>query len=153
MPVGLVAFAIEGCSKEDTPGATAPDAASSSDASESDSSSQDGGVDPKTDAAAASDAGGVGATCSFNHDCQTALRCECDETTGCACKPGARGTGKNGIDPCTSGNNCASALCVEGPADSGSFCSDECMTIAQCTGKLPVCSDIAGVGRVCIRMP
>jgi hypothetical protein len=92
-----------------------------------------------------------GTMCSFNRDCHLALRCECNETTGCACKPGARGAGKNGIDPCTSGNECASSVCVEGPPDAGSFCSDECMTSNDCTGMLPLCSDIAFVGRVCIR--
>ena len=95
--------------------------------------------------------GADGATCAFNRDCHLALRCECNETTGCACKPGARGTGKNGIDPCTSGNECASSVCVEGPPDAGSFCSEECVTAAQCTGVLQLCSDIAFVGRICIR--
>jgi len=95
--------------------------------------------------------GAEGATCSFNRDCHLALRCECDETTGCACKTGTRGTGKNGVDPCASGNDCASSVCVEGPPDSGSFCSDECKTSNDCTGVLPLCSDIAFVGRICIR--
>lgn len=102
------------------------------------------------------DANGPGALdgiCSFNWDCQSALRCACDEASGCACKPGARGTGRNGIDPCVSGNACASAVCVEGPADGGSFCSDECGTSADCTGKLPVCKTISFVGRICIRAP
>lgn len=92
-----------------------------------------------------------GTACSFNRDCHATLRCECDVTAGCACKPGARGTGKNGIDACTSGNACASSVCVEGPPDAGSFCSDECLTSSQCTGMLPLCSDIAFVGRICIR--
>jgi hypothetical protein len=92
-----------------------------------------------------------GTTCSFNRECHLGLRCECSESAGCACKSGARGTGKNGIDPCASGNECTSSVCVDGPPDAGSFCSDECMTAAQCTGMLPLCSDIAFVGRICIR--
>jgi hypothetical protein len=95
--------------------------------------------------------GAEGATCSFNRDCHLALRCECNETTGCACKTGARGTGKNGVDPCASGNDCTSSVCVEGPPDAGSFCSDECKTSSDCTGVLPVCTDVAFVGRICIR--
>lgn len=97
--------------------------------------------------------GEAGAVCSFNYDCQSALRCECDETTGCECKAGVRGTGQNGVDPCVDGNGCVSAVCVEGPPDSGFFCSDECDSSADCTGKLPVCSTIAFVGRICIRQP
>lgn len=97
--------------------------------------------------------GEAGAPCSFNRECNAALRCECNETTGCECKPGTRGTGKNGIDGCVDGNACASSLCVEGPPDAGSFCSDECDSSAECTGKLPLCSTIAFVGRVCIRQP
>ena len=95
--------------------------------------------------------GEAGAECAFNRDCHAALRCECTESTGCACKPGARGTGQNGVTPCSDGNACASSVCTEGPPDSGSFCSDECKTSADCKGKLPVCSDIAFVGRICIR--
>lgn len=95
--------------------------------------------------------GTEGATCSFNRDCRAALRCECDVTAGCGCRPGARGTGKNGIDACTSGNACASSVCVEGPPDAGSFCSDECQTSSECMGMLPLCSDIAFVGRICVR--
>ncbi len=98
--------------------------------------------------------GGAGAVCSFNYDCNLALRCECDESTGCACKTGARGTGKNGIDRCDGGNDCTSAVCVEGPGDGGEFyCSDECKTGSDCTGKLPLCTNIAFVGQICIRKP
>jgi hypothetical protein len=97
--------------------------------------------------------GADGAMCSFNRDCHAALRCECDVSAGCACKVGARGTGRNGVDACTSGNACASSVCVEGPPDAGSFCSDECATSSQCAGVLPLCSDVAFVGRICIRTP
>ena len=95
--------------------------------------------------------GGAGAECAFNRDCHAALRCECTEGTGCACKPGARGTGQNGVTPCSDGNACASSVCTGGPPDSGSFCSDECKTSADCADQLPICSDIAFVGRICIR--
>lgn len=146
---------LDACATDPTP-ATTPggaDAASSSDAA----TGEDGAIPPSTDASDAGDAGIVngpgkeGAVCAFNRDCQAALRCECDETNGCACKPGVRGSGKNGIDPCTSGNACASSVCVEGPPDTGSFCSDECDSSAECVGKLPLCSTIAFVGRICIR--
>lgn len=117
-------------------------------------------VEAGTDAVAQSDGSAIvdgpgtdGTVCSFNRDCHATLRCECDQTARCACKPGARGTGRNGIDACTSGDACASSVCVEGPPDAGSFCSDECLTSAQCTGMLPLCSDIAFVGRICIRTP
>ena len=117
--------------------------------------SKDGGVDAPRDANGrdANGPGALGGICSFNWDCQSALRCECNEATGCACKPGARGTGRNGVDPCTSGNACESAVCVEGPADAGFFCSDECVTSAGCGGKLPVCTTISFVGRICVRAP
>ena len=57
------------------------------------------------------DAGGAGkdTECFFNADCQKALRCECDDTTGCSCQPGTRGTGAAGA-PCANGNDCASSI-------------------------------------------
>lgn len=96
--------------------------------------------------------GGAGATCVFNRDCADGLRCECSETAGCACRPGARGTGRTGVTVCTSGNDCASSLCVEGP-DARSYCSDECTTAAMCGGMLPRCIEVSFVGRVCARVP
>jgi hypothetical protein len=112
----------------------------------------DGGAQGPVDASL--DAGGSGAACSFNKDCPSAERCECDVSTGCFCHTGARGTGKNGVDTCTTGNDCASAVCVEGPASGTAYyCSDECASGAQCMGALPVCSDIAFVGKICVRMP
>jgi hypothetical protein len=116
----------------------------------------DGGakLDAQADAKAARDANGpgeAGADCVFNHDCQLALRCEC-EGFACTCKPGARGTGKNGIDTCDAGEDCTSSLCVEGPGDSGvSYCSDECETNVDCTGMLPKCTAIASLGKICVR--
>ncbi len=120
---------------------------------------RDGGSDAPVDApkdANLRDANGPGATgamCTFNRDCQAALRCECTEADGCACKAGVRGTGRNGIDPCTSGNDCASSVCVEGPPDGGSFCSDECGSAADCVGPLPVCQTVAFLGTICVRTP
>lgn len=97
--------------------------------------------------------GEAGTECNFNHDCQSALRCDCADFP-CTCKAGARGTGRNGIDPCTDPNQCASSLCIEGPPDSGDFCSDECTTNADCTGKLPLCTLVPFLGaKVCIRTP
>ena len=90
--------------------------------------------------------------CSFNSDCPTDERCGCDETTGCFCECGERGTGVNGVDTCSEGNDCESALCVEGPAGDY-YCSGECVDENDCTGALPICSDIAFVGRICIRDP
>lgn len=95
--------------------------------------------------------GEAGTPCSFNRECQIALRC--DEDTGYNCAPGTRGTGQNGVDQCDSGNQCASAVCVEGPPDSGFYCSDECTSAKDCTGALPQCTNIALVGQVCTRTP
>ena len=122
---------------------------------------EDGSVDPGNDAGEdakpekdANGPGEAGAECAFNRDCQAALRCECDESTGCACQPGARGTGKNGIDACDSGNQCASSLCVEGPDPGESICSDECKTEDDCTGKLPRCIPVFGIPEnICAREP
>ncbi|MBX3192211.1 MAG: hypothetical protein KF819_34800 [Labilithrix sp.] len=136
------AAAVTACS-DDTGGSIAPDAGA-----------EEAGADASADAEESRDAGGpgeAGAECSFNRDCQLALRCACDESAGCACSAGTRGTGKNGVDPCKDGNDCESAVCVEGPADAGYFCSDECATSADCVGKLPQCTTIAFVGRICIR--
>ena len=118
-------------------------------------SPKDAGSDAR-DAAAKKDANGPGARdaeCGFNADCQSALRCSCTEATGCSCQPGVRGKGQNGVDVCDAGalgNDCESALCIEGPGGSY-YCSDQCATAADCTGKLPQCADISFVGRVCIR--
>ena len=73
----------------------------------------------------------------------------CTEADGCGCEDGARGTGSNGVDTCADGNDCASSLCVEG-ADAF-YCSDVCSTNEDCGPSLPVCTDIAFLGRVCIR--
>lgn len=139
---------VVACSSDDptSPGGPAPDAAT------------DGAVADAAPEASGKDANGPGAEgdeCSFNRNCAAALRCECSESAGCACKPGVRGTGKNGVDPCPGAdgtNACESALCIEGP-DGAPYCSDECATNADCTGQLPVCTDVVLVGRVCVRTP
>jgi hypothetical protein len=93
--------------------------------------------------------GASGDVCSFNADCGASLRCACDGD--CSCQPGVRGTGRLG-DPCESGDDCASSVCVEGPDTATSFlCSDACDDDDDCAGELPVCADIALIGRLCIR--
>ncbi|MCB9642791.1 MAG: hypothetical protein H6728_06905 [Myxococcales bacterium] len=89
-------------------------------------------------------------SCGFNKDCPANERCECDEQTGCFCKVGTRGTGKNGVDTCTSGNDCESALCIEGN-EASFYCSDECTTDSDCGPNLPQCLSIQFVGTVCVR--
>jgi len=108
-------------------------------------------TDSSTDTAAGD--GGSGTACSFNSDCPTAERCECDEETGCFCATGTRGTGQVGVDVCTSGNDCESAVCVEGPDDTTFYCSTECTDDGDCDGMLPMCIDVAFVGRICVRTP
>lgn len=98
------------------------------------------------------DAGTGGGACSFNRDCIAAERCECDESTGCRCSPGARGAGLPGVTRCASGNDCASALCVE--ANGGvSLCSDACADPSDCPAALPRCLSIPGIGSFCARDP
>lgn len=102
----------------------------------------------------ASDIASSNADCTFNADCVASERCECDEIKGCLCKFGPRGTGKSGVDACKDGNDCETALCIEGPPSDGNFyCSGPCASAGDCKGKLPICSNIAFVGKVCIRDP
>ena len=133
---------------------TVEDSATPADAGTDAKDANDAGTDAKD--AAVRDANGPGETgteCNFNRDCQSALRCDCADFP-CTCTTGARGTGRNGIDPCTDGNQCTSSLCIDGPPDSGSFCSDECTTDGDCTGKLPLCTLVPFLGaKVCIRTP
>jgi hypothetical protein len=155
---GGCAIAIAACASNETggtsgTGATAEAGANDSGDVDSGSPGEGGSVADSGDAGIIDGPGKPGDECSFNRECNAALRCECTESAGCACKAGVRGTGRNGIDPCNDGNACASAVCVEGPPDSGSFCSDECATSNDCKGQLPLCSTIAFVGRICIRTP
>jgi hypothetical protein len=154
--VGLDSGAVD-ASAQNMDGGEGP-----TDASTLDAGDVDGSVSPdagEVDGGAADlDASGSDAgapiVCSFNSDCPPDRRCECTEEEGCFCLPGARGTGQNGIDTCTNGNDCASAVCVEGSASSGQYyCSGECETGDDCRSNLPVCRDIAFVGRICIRDP
>ncbi|MBX3231424.1 MAG: hypothetical protein KIT84_10800 [Labilithrix sp.] len=120
------------------------------DATAADAKGGDAALDAGSDARAARDANGPGATgteCSFNHDCQLALRCECDGI--CACTPGARGTTAPG-QPCADGQDCTSAVCLEGTG--GQLrCSDECQTASECPPELPRCANVSLVGRICVR--
>lgn len=131
--------------------ASAPDArvagpdASAFDAGEQLPAGPDAG--PGLDAGTSSNA-----PCSFNSDCVAAERCECDEATGCFCRIGTRGTGKSGVDRCTDGNDCESSVCSEGPSDVY-YCSGQCETDDDCGPMLPICADIAYVGRICKRIP
>ena len=113
----------------------------------------DGDADADADADSGGDADGGGEPipCTFNRDCTADRRCECEEETGCFCLPGVRGTGQSGVDPCTDGNDCESALCIEGIDQF--YCSDECEDEDGCEANLPVCLGIAFLGRVCVRVP
>lgn len=148
-------------------GETPEDDAGTPDAGTPDAGTDDGGepTDGGDDAPdAATDAGepdagepmdgggGSRLDCTFNSDCPAAERCECDESTGCMCLTGPRGTGRAGYDPCVTGNDCESALCVEGRGGSY-YCSGECVSNADCGPQLPRCASIAFLGRVCIREP
>jgi hypothetical protein len=93
-----------------------------------------------------------GRACVFNRDCPDDERCVCDERAGCACLLGPRGTGRAGETVCTSGNECASALCVE--ANGGvSRCSDACDAPGGCPAALPRCVAVPTLGRICARDP
>lgn len=117
-----------------------------------DSSTADA-ADAAADGAAA-DVPSTNKTCTFNADCIDSERCECTETAGCFCKIGARGKGKSGLDVCIDGNDCETALCVEGPKYQTSYyCSGPCSTADDCGKMLPICSNIAFVGKICIRDP
>lgn len=114
----------------------------------------DGGAQQSADAGddgeGPTDAGpGSGAPCTFNADCPDAERCACTEADGCACQTGPRGAGQSGVDACVDGNDCATSLCVEGTDDF--YCSGPCVDETDCGPALPVCADIAFLGRVCIR--
>lgn len=91
----------------------------------------------------------TGGACAFNRECAATDRCECIDFV-CTCRPGARGTGRSGVDVCASGNDCASSVCVEG-SDGKDYCSEECVLPSDCGGALPRCLDVAGLGRICVR--
>ncbi len=150
----LLFLSLAACSGAD---ATPSDAATANDLVDADATDATAATDA-TDALDVDDVIDVvetreaGGRCSFNRDCVTAERCECSETAGCRCAPGARGTGRSGLDQCASGNDCESALCVE--ANGGvSLCSAPCTTVDDCPSALPRCLSVATVGRFCARDP
>ena len=106
--------------------------------------------DPPASASTPADASAVetGAACVFNTDCPIGQRCDCT-ADGCTCQLGARGTGKAGVDPCSSALDCESGLCVD--AATGMVCSGPCA--AGCGDKLPRCVDVATIGKICAREP
>lgn len=103
---------------------------------------------PEPTPAVESDEANRDGECGFNRDCPADQRCECDGA--CWCADGERGAGVNGVDTCDDGEDCTSALCVEGTG--GVFyCSDECEGPQDCGPALPQCLDVAFVGRICVR--
>jgi hypothetical protein len=140
---------LAACSSSSATVPAAADAAADSPAE----AASDAPADAPADALdAPAEASGSHAVCAFNRECPATERCACDVSTGCFCETGPRGTGVNGVDPCVTGNDCASSVCVEGPG--GAYvCSGECTGNADCGGKLPVCSNIAFVGKICVRTP
>lgn len=133
--------------------ASRPDASSTDAGSGEDGGQavQDAGSDDELDAQPPSSDAAEGSPCTSNRQCASTQRCECDETEGCFCATGPRGTGVSG-DTCANGNDCASSLCVEGP-EGAFYCSDECVGEGDCEAPLPRCLDIAFVGRFCSREP
>jgi|LNFM01.1.fsa_nt_gb hypothetical protein len=119
-----------------------------------DSTPADGSIDATSATDASIDGpardGSSLAACSFNVDCPADERCECSEMSGCRCTIGPRGARRFG-EPCANGNDCASALCVEGP--SGFLCSDQCRGPSDCMGMLPRCVSVPTVGQFCARLP
>jgi hypothetical protein len=130
---------------EDPPG-DPPDAGkdAAKDAAKDTGAPKDGSADSATN----TDAGSL-APCTFNRECPSTERCECNNGD-CACRVGARGTGQNGVTSCEAGNDCESSLCVEGQGGAY-YCSGECDAAADCKSKLPVCSNIAFIGKICVR--
>lgn len=95
--------------------------------------------------------GGSNLECTFNADCPSAERCECELALGCLCRTGARGSGKAGVDPCVDGNDCETALCVEG--NGLYYCSGPCSSPADCGPNLPRCTYVTFLGEICVRDP
>lgn len=123
-----------------SPDASATDVTPSPDAARDDA--------PAVDAAM----GEGGGACTYNADCIASERCECSEADGCRCAPGARGAGVAGVDGCASGNDCATALCLDGPGGA-MLCSTPCAAAAECPAALPRCISVPTLGRICARDP
>jgi len=88
------------------------------------------------------------ATCNFNDECPEGTRCDC-ALDRCRCAVGPRGSGRSGVDACSSGLDCISGVCVEGSA--GFVCSGRCAD--GCGDKLPRCANITPIGEICVREP
>lgn len=108
-----------------------------------------GEPDVVVDAGGVVDAGPAGQDCTFNRDCRDDERCVCDGS--CVCAFGERGAGQLG-DSCVSGDDCASSVCLEGPGDA-LMCSAPCDDGFECVDPLPLCSNVAFVGEICVRDP
>lgn len=145
---------LTACGDDDggTPDSGAVDSGAAVDAGTTDVDAGPTDVDAgstETDAGPTDVDAGPAIECFVNDDCPADQRCECSEEDGCFCAIGVRGTGRNGIDTCATGNDCASSICVEGPSSGTAYyCSDVCETNDDCTGMLPRC--ISGVG-ICAR--
>lgn len=93
----------------------------------------------------------LGGICSLNRDCMASARCEC-ASGDCRCMEGVRGTGRSGEARCASGEDCESALCVDG--NNGMLCSDACVTNVDCPPALPRCITIGALSlSLCARDP
>lgn len=135
-------------------GSSTADGSAGADGASGDGASGDGGAGDagSHDGAVASGDAQTGEPCIFNRECIAADRCSCDEDSGaCTCQVGARGTGQNGVALCDSGDQCQSSLCAEG--NGAFYCTDECVNGSDCKPTLPLCEDIAFIGRICVRNP
>jgi hypothetical protein len=97
------------------------------------------------------------AACATPADCPCFTNYDCPPTHACktngslvACVAGPRGTGRAGV-PCTSEQDCASALCVE-DSEGGHRCSDLCRMAEMCPMELPRCVVVNGEG-ICSPTP
>lgn len=133
--------------------AGAPDAAAAADVTPV----VDAGADVAMDAPAADlpdvPAGEVmlGGVCSLNRDCPASARCTCADGD-CRCMEGARGVGVSGETRCSTGDDCASSLCVDG--NNGMLCSDGCTSNDDCPPALPRCITIGALSlSLCARDP
>lgn len=141
----VLALALFGCGDDDDGSMVPGGADAATDTADAATDTADAAVDAMTADAAPT-------ACVFNSDCPDEQRCV--DSSG-MCELGERGTGVNGVDACESGNDCASAVCVEGPesADEDFYCSGECEDDDDCTGMLPRCLEVAFLGRICAREP
>ncbi len=149
----LALAALLACSEGRTPGPATPDRdAAAATADTGSVPADDAGPTTPDDAAATGlDATTPGGACSFNDDCPADQRCACSNGD-CACEVGPRGTGVSGVTACTDGNDCASALCIEGPGND-LVCSSACENSTDCPPTLPRCLSVPFVGSFCARDP